>query len=398
MDAPLCSQKKRGIMIVLPLLAIWIMGMWICWKKGGSIVTDTVLMAWYFFLAFLLLELLFIGTGSRIGIWLAVLSLLWGVRAGLMGSRPLTELFMVLDRIGSTYVEYLSPILTLLLVLPICLSWKKERPDCSWRSALFGIVLAASSCILEPVRFTISLCLLAFVLYSTSQEIAKIREEKLCALDEAELLTELNRLKNQSYSELSHEMKTPLTVISVNAQLAAMNLETGTPDEETITDIKIISAEASRLTQMVASLSGLGQLQGSGIGYNRLSLDALVKTTARSCQILAARHGNILTVDSEPNMPLVFGNADHLTQVLMNLISNANRHTRNGSIIIGVKTRADWVEVSVTDNGEGIDPELLPHVFERFCRGKRGDTGLGLLSVKRSSMAMAARWGLKVSF
>ena len=75
---------------------------------------------------------------------------------------------------------------------------------------------------------------------------------------EKEMLEEMNRLKNQFYTDVSHEMKTPLTVISVNAQFAAQNIRAGMVDEETVMDLTAISAEARRLAGMVTSLVGLG--------------------------------------------------------------------------------------------------------------------------------------------
>lgn len=359
MDTPLPSVKKPDIMMFLPLLTIWIAGVWLLGKEGSPAAVNIGLTVWYCVLTLVYLELHVMGMSGRACIWLALLSLLWGVRAGRLS------------------------VLTLVLLLLLLFSLKKERPDLFRKAAFAGMMIAVPACLWELARFTISLCFLAAVLHEVFHKIAGIREERLRALYETELLTELNRVKNQSYAELSHEMKTPLTVITVNAQLAAMTLESGELDEETITDIKIISKEASRLTQMVTSLATLGQLQGSGVGHRLLSLDALVKTTARTCQALAMRYGNTLTVDAEPNLPQMLGNADHLAQVMINLISNANRHTRNGSIAISVKTRADWLEVSVTDNGEGIASELLPHVFDRFCRGDQGDTGLGLFICKK---------------
>lgn len=383
MDALLNSQKKQGIMIFLPLLAVWVIGLYFFREGGDSMAADAVMTSWYLFLALLFLELHFVGTGRPAAVWFAVLSVCWGIRAGMTGSRPLPALFTILNRIESVRIEYMLCILTMIVPLPLCLSLKKEHPDCPWQAVLIGIALAVPACIWKPVRFTFSLCFLAAALYVMSWEIRKTGEEKLRALDEAELLAELNRLKNQSYTELAHEMKTPLTVISVNAQLAAMSLEDGVMAEETITDIKIISTEAARLTQMVTSIAGLGQLQGNGIGRIRISPDALIETTARTCQTLCARHGNTLTVDAGPDLPPVCVNADRLTQVLINLISNANRHTRNGIINISIKAQADWLKVSVTDNGEGILPELLPHVFERLCRGDNGDIGLGLFICKK---------------
>lgn len=99
--------------------------------------------------------------------------------------------------------------------------------------------------------------------YGTMRETAIAHEQERRAQAEKEMLLEMNRLKSTFYTDLSHEMKTPLTVIAVNAQFAAQNIGAGMVDEETVTDLNAISAEAKRLAQMVTSLVGIGRMQGA---------------------------------------------------------------------------------------------------------------------------------------
>lgn len=210
--------------------------------------------------------------------------------------------------------------------------------------------------------------------YGTMRETALAHARERQARLEKEMLSEMNRLKSAFYTDMSHEMKTPLTVIAVNAQFAAQNILAGAIDEETVTDLNAISTEAKRLAQMVTSLVGIGRMQGGG----PLSLKSLLTETARIYQSLFARKGNTLSVEAAENLPPVKGNADQLIQALINLLSNANRHTTGGAVLIQAQVLENQVQVSVTDNGEGISPELLPHVFERFCHGEKGGSGLGL--------------------
>lgn len=243
--------------------------------------------------------------------------------------------------------------------------------------------------------------------YGTMRETALAHERERKAEAEKEMLSEMNRLKNAFYTDLSHEMKTPLTVIAVNAQFAAQNIGAGAVDDETMTDLHAISSEAKRLAQMVTSLVGIGRIQGS-LGENgQLALDSLITETARIYQTLFARKKNTLTAVSQPDLPAVEGNADQIIQVLINLLSNANRHTVEGSVCINASTSFNgklkmengelkgednsqlstlnsplYVVVSVTDTGEGIAADLLPHVFERYCHGEKGGSGLGLAICK----------------
>lgn len=212
--------------------------------------------------------------------------------------------------------------------------------------------------------------------YGTMREAALAHERERRVEAEKEMLSEMNRLKSAFYTDMSHEMKTPLTVIAVNAQFAAQNIGMGVVDEETVTDLNAISTEAKRLAQMVTSLVGIGRMQGTEGGL--LSVPPLLTETARIYQSLFARKENTLTVEVASDLPKVEGNADQLIQVLINLLSNANRHTSGGMVIIKGEVFNEQVRVSVTDNGEGIAPELLPRVFDRFCHGKTGGSGLGL--------------------
>lgn len=216
------------------------------------------------------------------------------------------------------------------------------------------------------------------MLYGTMREAALAHEREQRAEAEKEILSEMGRLKSAFYTDMSHEMKTPLTVIAVNAQFAAQNIGAGRVDGETVADLNAISGEAKRLAQMVTSLVGIGRMQGAEGGRAPLALDSLIGETARIYQSLFARRKNTLTAYTGPGLPPVAGNADQLIQVLINLLSNANRHTSGGAVAMRAEALGSKVKVSVADNGAGIAPGLLPHVFERYCHGEDGGSGLGL--------------------
>lgn len=231
--------------------------------------------------------------------------------------------------------------------------------------------------------------------YGTMRETAQAHEREQRAEAEKEILSEMNRLKSAFYADLSHEMKTPLTVIAVNAQFAAQNMEAGIVDAETVTDLNAISAEAKRLAQMVTSIVGLGRIQGAAGGRDSLALHSLLTETTRIYQTLFARKNNTLSVETETELPVVTGNGDQLIQVLINLLSNANRHTINGAVTLHAEVMESEVKVSVIDNGEGIDPELLPYVFERYRRGEMGGSGLGLAICKSIIEEHGGRIGIE---
>jgi signal transduction histidine kinase len=77
-------------------------------------------------------------------------------------------------------------------------------------------------------------------------------------------------------------------------------------------------------------------------------------------------------------LPLVYGNDREFTQVIFNVLRNADTHTENGVVTICAELEEGLVRVAVSDTGTGIAPELLPHVFERGVHGDKGGSGFGL--------------------
>jgi len=134
--------------------------------------------------------------------------------------------------------------------------------------------------------------------------------------------------------------------------------------------------EVMRMARMVE-----GALTYSSLADNRqimevMDIAPLLRRGAETYRALLERHSNILTLDIPPSLPPIFGSADMLLHVLSNLLSNANRYTRNGEINISATENEGKITVCVRDNGSGVKPELLPNIFERGVSDS--GTGLGL--------------------
>jgi signal transduction histidine kinase len=124
---------------------------------------------------------------------------------------------------------------------------------------------------------------------------------------------------------------------------------------------------------------------------------------AQKFAIAAEAQGLGVMLEAAPNLPPVQADADRLAQVLQNLLANALRHTPAGNITLAAT--ADGVTgrvcISVTDSGEGIPPEDLPHVFDRFFRGDglraraRSGSGLGLAIARSWVIAMNGQIGVE---
>ena len=210
---------------------------------------------------------------------------------------------------------------------------------------------------------------------------------ELAARDEA--LRTADRLRRQMLADVSHELKTPLT--SMRGYIETLQMPELSSDAERRTRyFTTIERETRRLERIVSDLLDLARLE-SGAG----PLDVRVFSIERLFQQVASRHEReageravAVTLIASDTADQVTADPHRLDQVIDNLVANALRHTPAGSTIVMRATAGrDEVCLSVESSGEGIAPEHLPHVFDRFykvdsSRGGTAGSGLGLSIAK----------------
>jgi heavy metal sensor kinase len=189
-------------------------------------------------------------------------------------------------------------------------------------------------------------------------------------------------------ADASHELRTPLTVIRTEVEVALR--KDGVPAEQQQLMGSILE-ECGRLTQLTDQLLTLSR-EDAGVGSParaRLDLAALLKGLVEILQPLAQAKGVALCADL-PGPLWVLGDEVRVRQVFLNLLDNALKYTpERGNVEVRAERRDGSVVVAIRDTGEGIPPEHLPRVFDRFYRvdrarnRERGGTGLGL-SIARS--------------
>lgn len=200
-----------------------------------------------------------------------------------------------------------------------------------------------------------------------------------------EQLLELDQLKTKFVSNVSHELRTPITSLQLYLEL----IKQGKPEKRE-QYIDILRQQSNRLARLVEDILDLSRLE---LGANRTSfapvnLNQLVAQIITIYQAIAENANLRLAFEPGPDLPPVIGEANQLAQVVTNLVANALNYTMRGSIQVWTHLEDDSVCLDVTDTGLGINPEDVPHLFERFYRGKyvsQGDipgTGLGLAIVK----------------
>jgi two-component system OmpR family sensor kinase len=194
-------------------------------------------------------------------------------------------------------------------------------------------------------------------------------------------LEKLFSAQRRFMADVSHELRTPLTVINGNVGLMRRMRQV---DEESLASIE---EEVDRLTRLVGDLLLLAQAESGKIPLDikPVELDALLLEVYQQLRILAGDRVEVKLADID--QVRVMGDRDRLKQVIINLGANAINYTQNGGQVkLGISKSEGQAQLLVTDNGPGIAPEDLPHIFERFYRGEKSRTrqqeessfGLGL--------------------
>lgn len=204
----------------------------------------------------------------------------------------------------------------------------------------------------------------------------RLYNEQQKKLDEQnEILAQASRTKTEFLSNASHEMRTPLTVVSVNVQTVADILEDlSVEDPDAGELLNSAQSEIMRLARMVGGMLSLASMS-ENTDKQSVDFSALLQSSADMLRISIQKHGNTLETEIETGLR-VFGNADLLAQVIFNLLQNAGAHTENGEITLAAEKNGGEISISVRDTGTGISPEMLPRVFERGVSS--GGTGFGL--------------------
>lgn len=226
------------------------------------------------------------------------------------------------------------------------------------------------------IGFTISSAALGITVFRYT----RIYDRKQKQLAEANAaLDRANKLKAELFANVSHEMKTPLTVISVHIQRAEKLFEMARDGDEVKIQESFALAqdEIMRMSRLVNGTLKLASIQEAGGEKSWLDLNSILWTTTEAYRTLLEKHGNTLEVNIPNTLPSIYGSADAMVQIISNLLSNANTHTQNDLVRVNAVADAERLTITVEDNGEGIPPEMLSQIFTRGVSGSGGN-GLGL--------------------
>jgi signal transduction histidine kinase len=203
-------------------------------------------------------------------------------------------------------------------------------------------------------------------------------------------LKELDRMKSEFVSNVSHELRAPLHTIGGFVQLLlAGKIEDKATQQESL---ETVYRQTKQLTSLIDDLLDVSRMEAGHLDLNKepVQMHDVVRDVLRELQPLAVQKQITLTDQTTPDLPLVFADGERLGQVVRNLVHNAIKFTpENGHVAVAGITSPDQLVIAVQDDGTGIPAEAMSRLFERFYQvdssstRRVGGTGLGLYICKQ---------------
>jgi PAS domain S-box-containing protein len=187
--------------------------------------------------------------------------------------------------------------------------------------------------------------------------------------------------RDQMVAVVSHDLRNPLGTISAAAELV---LDLDLPAEKRDEQLHIVRRSSIRMARLIEDLLDVSRIEAGGIAVEPQSVevDALVREAVELHELQARERDLHLVSDVEPGIPSALCDHERTLQILFNLLGNALKHTPpGGRVTVSARPEpAGCVTISVADTGEGIAPDDVPRIFDRFCqlRSRQGRSGVGL--------------------
>ncbi len=211
-------------------------------------------------------------------------------------------------------------------------------------------------------------------------------------------LSKVDKLKNDLIANISHDLRTPITLISGYAEMMR-----DIPDEMSAENLQIIIDESVRMKGLVNDVLDISKLQSGNVEfeYEKVALTNCIESELTRYNKLREKEG--YRIDFRYDRPVhVMGDAKRLMQVLYNLVNNAVTYTGNDKTVSVIQsTSKDSVRISVVDSGEGIEQENMPYIWDRYFKVDKSHkrvgegSGLGLSIVKTVIEAHKGKCGVE---
>jgi signal transduction histidine kinase len=239
-------------------------------------------------------------------------------------------------------------------------------------------------------------------LVSTFADQAAIAIENVRLFDEIQeksrQLAEASERKSQFLASMSHELRTPLNaIIGLTEMMVTNAARFGT--ENALEPLRRVNAAGTHLLSLINEVLDLSKIEAGKLELNpeRVNLARLIDEVMGTAGQLAEKNKNRLTVEAQENLGAVTADPMRLKQILLNLLSNACKFTKEGEVALRVRKVADgtdWIELAVADSGIGMTAEQQAKLFQDFTQAdsltarRYGGTGLGLAISRKLARMM----------
>jgi signal transduction histidine kinase len=216
--------------------------------------------------------------------------------------------------------------------------------------------------------------------------------------DKSRQLAEASERKSQFLASMSHELRTPLNaIIGLTEMMVTNTARFGT--EKVLEPLRRVNAAGKHLLDLINEVLDLSKIEAGKLELNVEAVDLarLIDEVIGTAGQLAEKNQNRLIVEAQENVGALVADSMRLKQILLNLLSNACKFTKEGEVALRVCKVADgrdWVELAVTDSGIGMTAEQLAKLFQDFTQAdsltarRYGGTGLGLAISRKLARMM----------
>jgi signal transduction histidine kinase len=238
--------------------------------------------------------------------------------------------------------------------------------------------------------FALSAALGFYILLLHFRHFAASEAAQLTLREAKEAAEAANGAKSEFLAKMSHELRTPLNAVIGYSEMLLEDAEIAGNSNQTVADLKRINSAGRHLLSLVTDVLDLAKIEAGKmeLALQPFALDGFIDDVVATCRALIIDNGNDFVVERQGVLGTVTGDATKLRQIVLNLLSNAAKFTKNGRVTLEASHQdaADGASIAITvrDTGIGISAEHLRRLFQNFSQAdastanRYGGTGLGL--------------------